>query len=57
MMHTTYPFDFDFSGYSDEQLLRAARMEHHMFDRGDLCSLLAEMATRIEEKDNRLNTS
>ena len=46
-MRMYYPFDFDFSGYSDEQLVKAAR-SLGAYDREDLISLITELAKRLE---------
>lgn len=47
-MRLVYPFDYDFSGYSDGQLVTAAR-HSSIYDREDLTNLTEELAKRLEE--------
>ena len=49
-MGNKYPFDFDFSTHTDEELQYAVKNLHQL-DRDDLSSLVRELAKRLKKKD------
>lgn len=62
MMKDKYPFGFDWTGYSNLELMDIAHSDMNEFDRQDMKAFVEVMAGRLEyfvmkENHNQVNTS
>lgn len=55
MMSEKYPFNMDWSQYTDEELIKEAQSSLSGLDRGDLVALVAEFALRMWQDINGLS--